>query len=205
MKNLVRVLVVITFLFSPLLAFAASDNTFINVTVGFSVTKPDSWQFLTVEQNLENLKRMQLNDEQFREVMVKYSTAPLVAMMKYPEPYDDLNPSLKVNVKPLGNLKGMDPKGIINLVSAPLKSVFKDFEITVPPMDTTVSGLRAGYAQFNYSLAIPDGRSFPTVSELWIVPRGEYFFIIGAGTRQDEKTGTRAEIQSILKTVKIDK
>ena len=204
MKNLVRVLVVIMFFFSPLLAFAASDNTFTNVTVGFSVTKPDSWQFFTAEQNLENLKRMQLNDEQFRKVMLKYSTAPLVAMMKYPEPYDDLNPSLKVNVKPLGNLKGTDPKGIISLVAGPLKSVFKDFEITVPPTDTTVSGLRAGYTQFNYSLAIPDGRSLPTTSELWIVPRGDYFFMIGAGTRQDEKTGTRAEIQNILKTVKID-
>jgi hypothetical protein len=28
--------------------------------------------------------------------------------------------------------------------------------------------------------------------------------MIGAGTRQDEKTGTRKEIQKILKTVKID-
>ncbi len=204
MKNLVRVLVVIMFLFLPLLAFAASDNTFTNVTVGFSVTKPDSWQFFTAEQNLENLKGMQLNNEQFRKVMLKYSTAPLVAMMKHPEPYDDLNPSFKVNVKPLGNLKGTDPKGIVNLVAGPLKSVFKDFEITVPPTETTVSGLKAGYTQFNYSLSIPDGRSFPTTSEVWIVPRGDYFFIIGAGTRQDEKTGTRAEIQSILKTVKID-
>jgi hypothetical protein len=42
------------------------------------------------------------------------------------------------------------------------------------------------------------------MSELWIVPRGDYFFMIGAGTRQDEKTGTRKEIQEILKTVKID-
>ena len=204
MKNLVRVLVGIPLFFSAL-AFAENDNTFTNVTVGFSITKPDSWQFFTGEQNLENLKKMQLKDEEFRELMVKYSTAPLVAMTKYPEPYDDLNPSLKVNIKPLGNLKGMDPKGIVKLAAGPLKNVFKDFEIKVPPTDVTVSGLRAGYVQVNYSVTIPDGRSFPTTSELWIVPRGDYFFMIGAGTRQDEKTGTRAEIQSILKTAKIDK
>ncbi len=34
---------------------------------------------------------------------------------------------------------------------------------------------------------------------------GDYFFIIGAGTRQDEKTGSRDEIKQILSTVKIDK
>jgi len=45
---------------------------------------------------------------------------------------------------------------------------------------------------------------FPTASELWIVPRGDYFFLIGAGTRQDEKTGGRDEIRSILGTVRIE-
>ena len=61
MKNLVKVLVVITFVFSTL-AFAGSDNTFTNVTVGFSVTKPDAWQFFTAEQNLENLKKTRYNN-----------------------------------------------------------------------------------------------------------------------------------------------
>jgi hypothetical protein len=203
MKNVIGVIVVITLVFSTL-AFAGTDNTFTNVTVGFSVTKPDSWQFFTAEQNLENLKRMQLKDEEFRESMLKYSTAPLVAMTKYSEPYNDLNPSLKVNIKPLGNLKGMGAKEILNMMVASLKDVFTDFEITVQPTETTVSGLRAGYVQFNYSVRSPDGRSFPTTSELWIIPRGDYFFMIGAGTRQDEMTGTRAEIQDIMKTVSID-
>jgi hypothetical protein len=57
----------------------------------------------------------------------------------------------------------------------------------------------------NYTMEIPDGRSFQTTSELWIVPRGDYFFMIGAGTRQDEKTGSREEIQDILASLKIEK
>ena len=66
------------------------------------------------------------------------------------------------------------------------------------PTDTTVSDLSAAYMRINYTLAIPDGRTFPTTSELWIVPRGNYFFMIGAGTRQDGKTGSREEISKIL-------
>ena len=187
------------------MAFAGdSENTFRSATVGFEVTKPESWQFLTAQQNLENLKRTKLSNEEFQQLMLKYATAPLVAMMKHPEPFDDLNPSLKVNVKPFGQLKGTDPKQILSMVSVQFASIFKDYEVVEAPTDTQVSGIKSGYLRFNYSLQIPDGRTFPTTSELWIVPRGDYFFMIGAGTRQDEKTGTRKEIREILKTVKID-
>ena len=187
------------------IAFAGdSENTFRSATVGFEVTKPKSWQFLTAQQNLENLKRTKLSNEEFHQLMLKYATAPLVAMMKHPELFDDLNPSLKVNVKPFGQLKGTDSKQILSMVSVQFASIFKDYEVVEAPTDTEVSGIKSGYLRFNYSLQIPDGRTFPTTSELWIVPRGDYFFMIGAGTRQDEKTGTRKEIQEILKTVRID-
>lgn len=45
--------------------------------------------------------------------------------------------------------------------------------------------------------------ALPITSELWIIPRGDYFFMVGAGTRQDEKTGSRKEVESILNTIVI--
>ncbi len=203
MKSLIRIAFLITIFFSTL-AFAGSENTFSSKTVGFSVTKPDSWQFLSVEQNLENLKRTKLSDEEFQQLMVKYATAPLVVIAKHQEPFDDLNPSLKVNVRPFGKLKGADPKQILAMVSAQFETIFKEYQVVQAPTDAEVSGIKSGYMRINYSVQIADGRAFPTTSELWIVPRGDYFFMIGAGTRQDEKTGTRKEIEQILQTVSID-
>ena len=140
------------------IAFAGdSKNTFKSATVGFEVTKPESWQFLTAQQNLENLKRTKLNDEEFHQLMLKYATAPLVAMMKYPEPFDDLNPSLKVNVKPFGQLKGTDPKQILSMVSVQFKTIFKDYAVVEGPTDTEISGIKSGYLRFNYSVQTPDG------------------------------------------------
>jgi hypothetical protein len=181
------------------------DNVFKNVTVGFSVTKPADWQFATLEQHMDNLSRTKLNDEQMQEAMQKYSTAPLVVMMKHPEPFDDLNPSFKANIKPLGTLPGDDPVAIINLMTGPMAKMFKDFKVVEPAAETTVAGLKAAHVRIHYSLAIPDGREFPTASDLWIVPRGKYYFIIGAGMRQDGKTGNREEIEKILSSVVIDK
>lgn len=181
------------------------SNRFSNATVGFSVTKPAEWQFVTADQHRENISRTRLNDEQMQEAMQKYATVPLVVMMKYPEPYDDLNPSFKANIKPLGNLSADDPVALINMITAPMAKVFKDFKIAEPPSETTVSGLKAAHMRINYSLQTSDGGEFPTASDLWIVPRGKFFFILGAGTRQDEKTGGRDEIQKILSSIVIEK
>ena len=48
------------------------------------------------------------------------------------------------------------------------------------------------------------GDSFPVASEMWIVPRGDYFFIIAGATRQDEKSGPRSEIATIINSIKIE-
>jgi hypothetical protein len=184
-------------------ALADDANNFKSMIAGFEVTKPAKWRFLTAEQNLESLKGGQLNDKEFQAAIARYASAPLVAMTKHGEPFDDLNPSFKVNVRPLGRFKGAAPTELLEFLAPQLERLFKDFVIVQAPVEVEVSGFAAAYMRMNYSMQIADGRTFPTTSELWVVPRGDYFFMIGAGTRQDEATGTRQEIKAILDTVRI--
>jgi hypothetical protein len=188
----------------PGVATANEADTFRNPTAGFQLTKPVEWRFITVAEAQENLKATKLNDQEFQAAMLKYATVPMVAMMKYPEPYDDINPSFKVNIKPLGQLQGRTAVELVGMILPQLQKAFKDYQLVQPPVETEVSGLKAAYARINYSLETTDGATFPCTSELWIVPRGDYFFLLGAGTRQDETTGSRSEIQGILNSVKID-
>ena len=74
--------------------------------------------------------------------------------------------------------------------------------IVQQPIKTKIAGFEAVYARFNYYVSNTE-RIFPTTSELWIIPRENFFFMIGAGIRQDEKTGSRKEIQDILDTLVI--
>lgn len=197
----------ICILFISLLATigqSADTNTYSNPTVGVTITKPADWQFATAQQHAENLARIKLEDEQLQEWVKKHATAPIVVMMKYSEPFDDVNPSFKVNIRPLGNLSGDDPKAILVLIVPQLRKAFEDFEMIVSPKETTVAGRKSAYAKINYTMKIPDGRGFPTCSELWVVPRGKYFFLLGSGTRQDEKTGKREDIQKILASLKLE-
>lgn len=179
-------------------------EVFRNPTAGFEITKPASWHYASAQENAENLKAAKLNDQEFQAAMSKYATTPMVIITKFKEPYPDLNPSLKVNIRPLGPLKGRAPSDIVKLIVPQLERVFKDFQIGQPPTEVVISGLAASYVRINYTLQTSNGDSFPTTSELWIVPRGDFFFMIGAGTRQDEKTGSRKEIDAMINSIKID-
>lgn len=188
----------------PGYAIQANAEVFSNPTAGFQMNKPDDWHYVTAAQNLENIKALKLSDEEFHAAMQKYATAPLVAIAKYKEPFDDVNPSFKANIKPYGQLKGKKPQDLITMLVPQFERAFKNFQLVQVPTEVVVSGIPSAYARMNYVMETPDGRSFPITSELWIVPRGDYFFMLGAGTRQDEKTGTRKEIESILSSVKIE-
>jgi hypothetical protein len=183
---------------------APDKNTYSNPTLGITVTKPQDWQFATAEQHSENLGRTKMKDEEFQALVQKYSTAPIVVMMKHPEPFPDLNPSLKINVKPLGDLTGDDPKALLELIVPSLRKAFHDFEMVETPKEIKLAGHRAAYMKIHYNLAVSDGQQFATCSEMWVVPRGNNFFLIGSGTRQDEKTGKRSDIQKILSSLRID-
>ena len=185
--------------------WAENKNTFTNPSIGFQITKPDSWHYATASQNLENLKRIQLNNSEFQSAMQKYASAPLVVIAKYPEPFEDLNPTLKVSIKPYGSSRGQNPVEILNVLLPQFKAVFKDLIISQSPTDDKIAGIKSAYTRFNYMLITAEGLKFPTTSELWIVPYGDYFFLMGAGTRQDETTGSRADIQHILETIIIDR
>lgn len=195
-------LVVILLLFSGY-SFSEEPSVFSNPMAGFTVTKPVGWHYVTAEQNLNNLKAAQLGDKEFQAAMVKYATTPMVAMTKHKEPYDDVNPSFKVNIKPLGQFKGKDPKEIIGVMLPQFQKLFKDFKLVQPPTNVSVTGISSAYTRINYTMEVADIGALPITSELWIIPRGDYFFLVGAGTRQDEKTGSRKEIESIIDTIAI--
>jgi len=178
-------------------------NKFRSDTLGISVTKPESWRWISSSEYFANLERTEWNDKEFGELLRTRATAPLAAIMKYPEPFDDVNPSFKINVKPYGSLKGYDPKDILKLVTGHFQKSLNDLKVVKPTHEVKVSEIESGYMMMNYTLKIPDGRTFPITSEIWIVPRERMFFIVGSGTRTDETTGTRAEIKEIMDTLKI--
>ena len=165
-------------------------------TLGLSVVRPQAWFTVTAEENAQNIRSVQMNDPEFQELAARYANSPVFAISKFKEPYADLNPSFKINVRPLGGFAKFSPEDILTAAIPAMSRVSNDVEVLEGPRATQVSGQKAAYARLSYTLRAKDV-AVPTVSEIWIVPKGSIFFMIGAGTRADEKNGSRAEMRRI--------
>jgi hypothetical protein len=172
-------------------------------TLGLSVVRPVTWSTITADENVRNLRSVDMDDRQLQDLAVRYANTPIIAFSKYKEPYDDLNPSFKINVRRLGGFAGHHPEEILEAAIPTLRRMFGDLRVENMPTRTTVAGKAAAYTRLSYTLRAGQS-AFPTISEIWVVPSGPVFFMIGTGTRADEKNGSRAEVRAIVGSIQIE-
>ena len=176
-------------------------NLFENKTVGLKLTKPTSWHFLTVKSHLTNLEQIKLKDKKLQQAMIQNSTLPLVIIAKYKEPYNQLNPTLKVIVRSLHGMDASKPVKMVNTILPTLKKSFMDFEIKTSPKPVEVGGQKAAYVHLHHKLNTKKGDTYLVSSEMWFIPKGNSVFMIGVGTEVGDKTDTRKDIQSIIESI----
>lgn len=191
--------------FSILYTFGQSDslNTYNHPVLGFSIKYSSSWFPISIDDYYSNLNKVKLNDEEFNQLLIKNASIPFFAISKFKEPYEDLNPSLKINTKPYGNLQGQPLELIIKLFISQFEKVFLDFKVQQDPIKTILNKKEVVYSKFFYTMKSQDGTLFKTCSELWLIDKGQYFYMIGAGTKQDESNCKREEILNFLNSVEL--
>ena len=183
------------------IAYADADR-YENPTLQFVLTKPAAWHFMSLQQHRENLKRVEFGSEAFKQQVITQSSGPLVMITRHPEPYPGLNASLKVSVKPFGALPTREPVALLGMILPTLKQQLSGDGVIQAPRATPVAGLPAGHAVLHYPLGATDGDAFATASELWIVPNGDFFYMIGAGYAQGDAE-TRTEIARVVEGLAI--
>jgi hypothetical protein len=174
-----------------------------NATAGIVVVKPAGWHVGTIQQVEENRARVRMNDEELQKAIRQSASAPLFVFTRYPEPHDNLNPSIQVALRPLGPLAGKTPVEILEVAVEPLKKAFTDFRLLSEISATTVGGMPAASMKATYKLVTQDGREYPTLSRLWIIPRGSFMFFIGMGGPQEGPDVSEAEFTAFVNSIEI--
>ena len=116
--------IVIALVGTTTLAAEATDRLE-NPTAGIVVVKPTGWHVGTIQQVEANRAKVRMNDEELQKAIQQSASAPLFVFTRYPEPYDGLNPSIQVALRPLGPLVGRTPVEIMQVAVGPLKKAFK--------------------------------------------------------------------------------
>ena len=129
---------------------------------------------------------------------------PLVGMMKFREPFDDINPNLRISAIPRGIETTNELLNHLNLELYWRQTNFSMFKVIVPPTAGVLSGRNAEYAKFTYDLVLLDGRRFPDSGEIRLVPHNDRLVKVVIELRPDERTGKRSEFDPIMASLDLD-
>jgi hypothetical protein len=187
------------------LAIGSEKNEYTNPTVGFKVTKPSTWNYISAETITTNRENIRLKDEDLRAAIRERATPPLVAMTKYKEPYDDLNPTISIVFRPAGSLQGKPATEIMSAVVRTMQNALHDFKFIREIHETEISGLKASHMRATYRISNKEGRDFSVVSRMWMVPRGAFIFLIGMSGPRSGQDVSEAEFDQVLQSIKIEK
>jgi hypothetical protein len=181
---------------------SAQVNVFRSEMAGIEIAKPASWHFANLQSVMENRASVKMKDEDFQKQLAQLATAPLVAATKYEEPYEALNPSFQIIVRPAATLEGKSGLEIMHLVEPGLRNNFSDFKVIEAARECVVSGRPAGRLSASYTVASQDGRTFPTRTTLVMIPRGKVLYQIGFSGPAEGPDMLTKEIEEILGSIK---
>jgi len=181
---------------------AADPDLFRSDIAKFEMRKPEGWSFTSVQAAVENRADVKMKDEEFQKALERLASAPLVVAAKHEEPFDDLNPTIQVLVRPLGQMEGRSGVEILRVVMPALESQFEDFAVVEEASETRVAEAAAGRATVRYTLVTQDDREFPTQATLVMVPRGKILYQIGFSGPAEGPDAFTTEIDEVLATVR---
>jgi len=192
---------------ASLLGFSASAreaHTYRSATLGFQITKPATWSYLSEDEFRDVLQTTKFGDGTFQTLLEANSVMPQVFMTKYKEPTKDLNPTITAGAYAYRREEKNNPALLIAGIIKHMKIVMPNFALAEAPRETLFAGLKATNMTIHSTMDTKGGTSIPATTQLWIIPRPHFFLMFQGSTRRDEANGSWAEIDAILKTVMID-
>ena len=86
-----------------------------------------------------------------------------------------------------------------------IQRVAENFVFIDEIQETKISELNAAYMRAKYSVSNQESRTFNVVSRLMVIPRGAYMFMISMSCKADATDNSEAMLDSMLKSIKIEK
>ena len=180
-----------------------AQERFSNQTAGISLVPPAGWQVVSMQDVMENRGKLRRPDAQLQ-AGIQRATAPLFVFAKYSEPFNGINPTVQVVLRPKPGSLGQSPTGILQASVATLQRAFPDYRQIESVRSTTVGGKAAAYMKAAYTLPAASGRKYPVIARTWLVPRGGFMFLIGMSGTTEGPDQADAEFARVLETIAIE-
>jgi hypothetical protein len=189
---------------SVFLAFRAvlfgSEVTYVSPAAGISLVKPASWHLTAMDLGKSDCR---LDDAALASLLKPKRNIPLVTITKYPEPYDDVNPSFLLSIEPMGKLKGRTAQEILQVIKSSLARTFSNFEVRRNVGAMNCGGLPGADMEVRYLFKTAAGKELASQSRMICLPRGDFFIQITTATAPDPDSATQDALNGIIAALKV--
>lgn len=184
----------------------SNPNRFYSEMAGFGVVKPSTWMFGTLE--LEQASQQAFTSENSQLDMIRrHASPPLVVILKVSEEAPTMSPSVRVMLTPTSDTwQGMSPKEMTRQVVAKISQGIPGFGLRGDVDEAVIGGRAAGHFKGSYVIGTVDlpPQRLEVLTQCWVVPRGNFTFIICA-TEPLAKAGSfDAEFSQILGSIELN-
>ena len=188
-----------------LVALDADDNnTFHNLCYGIKISKPEKWKF----ENYQNLLKSDIHfiykNEEMANKINECPTSYCVLITRYNEPYDGLNPILKVTPVIIKDYANVNPTFILKTYLSLMNNFFNDFSIVQGVNNLKIDGNTAYQVKAKYSVKDNLNRTFRINSGMTIVIKDSIGFVIQTTCAQDGDDLTDKQFDFIINSIKFD-
>jgi hypothetical protein len=158
---------------------------------------------MSLSQLQENRERVRLSDKELERAVRENASAPLFLYTRYPEPYDELNPTIQVVLRNVSALADRPPGEILALLTKSLQTAYADFKLVTPVESSSVGGLDGAHMRATYTIENDAGQKFEVLSRMWIIPRTPFLFMIGMSGPPSGPNYSEDEFKSVLDSIRI--
>jgi hypothetical protein len=176
---------------------------FTSPAAGISLVPPAGWKTLAAREVAPG-ESARLPDDRLIAALRPLGGKALVELAKHAEPYADLNPTIQVNLLPLGGFAGRPLPELLSTVTIPLRRQHPDLELRGTAKPVKVSGMQGLAATVRYSVTV-GGRTLPVRSRIWVVPRGGLYFVIGMTDPPQGPDVAEREFAAALASIRIER
>lgn len=175
---------------------AQDERTFTSDPFSLSISAPRSWKLIPASFPTEEYE---LRNKNLFDLVKTNRNLPIVRIVKPVEGNRTISPAVQVFVEPD---EGKTPLEFLLSASKSAAAGFEDFRITKKAADTTLNGIKAASIESAFTVAYSGGRSFPSVSRLWVIPRDKMMFVIAVTGQPDDLKALTNDIEFILRSVR---
>lgn len=188
-------------------AAAADNDLYASGLAGIAVRKPPKWRFVANEEISRVRSDVDLEDQEL-ESLIKDVILPVVSIMKHPDTYDGVNPTVQIGVRARKYFPTTNPYELLSLFIATMKQdkPYPDWSVVEDVRAIQVDGVTAATFTQSFTLQLksnPDLR-LKIISRMYYAINSKNVIIVGLSGPASETDSFDNEFSKIMRSLQLE-